>query len=163
MTPHPPDFDAHVRSAIDPIPANPWRKRAMREELLAHLMGAYEQELAGSDSPHSAAAAAKNRFGNLQVLRQELRQSVPLIERLIFQFFTPREPLMFRWILIGFAFFLFGMSMILPALAQIRDHKEFTEDAVIRLAIGLAIVLAGIAFSTYRAIKLSRQRKLSPQ
>jgi len=163
MTPQHPNFDAHVQSAVDPIPANPLRKRAMREELLAHLIGAYEQELQESESTQIAVAEAKKRFGNLEVFREELRHSVPLLERLIFQFFTPREPIMVRWILLGIAFFLIGMSMILPAMAQIRDGKKFTSDAVIHFAIGLGIVAVGIAFSVYKVVKRSRKQTVTPR
>jgi len=93
-----------------------------------------------------------------------LRQSVPLLERLIFQFFTPREPLMIRWILIGLFFFLLGMSMVLPALAQIRDGKAITADAVIHLSIGLGIVFIGMAFSAYKVLKrLSRDKTAIPR
>jgi len=70
---------------------------------------------------------------------------------------------MVRWILLGIAFFLIGMSMILPAMAQIRDGKQFTSDAVIHFAIGLGIVAVGIAFSVYKVVKRSRKQTVTPR
>jgi len=139
----------------------------MREELVAHLHGAFEQELADGMPPEAALAATLKRFGNLDLIRVELSKSVPLLERMIFQFlvplFTPREPLMLRWTLVGLACLAIGMAIILPALAQIRDHKEFTTSAVIHGSIGLAIVAVGVASSIYRVIKLSRNRSATPR
>ena len=91
MSPYQPthEFEQHVGLAVDPIPASPNRKRSMREELLAHLHGAFEQELADSRPPEIALATAMHRFGNLDLIRTELRQSVPLLERIIFQFLAP--------------------------------------------------------------------------
>ena len=159
--PTPPSFDEHVGSAIDPIPASPLRKRAMREELLAHLLGAYEQELADGKSPGAALAAAKTRFGNLKNVREELRQSVPLLERLIFQFLTPTEPHMIRWILVAMACFAIGMALILPALAKIRAGERFTAEALIPFSIGVAIAVIGVALGGYRVIKISRQKTVT--
>jgi len=169
MSPYQPthEFEQHVGLAVDPIPASPNRKRSMREELLAHLHGAFEQELADSRPPEIALATAMHRFGNLDLIRTELRQSVPLLERIIFQFlapvFTPREPLMLRWSLVGIACFFIGMGIILPALAKIRDQREITVGAVIPGSIGLAIVIIGVAASIYRVYKLSRNRSATPR
>src|SRR6476660_4729222 len=75
----PREFEKHVGSAVDPIPASPQRKHSMREELLAHLRGAYEQELAENKPPETAMAAAIDRFGNLDLIRNDLHQSVPVL------------------------------------------------------------------------------------
>jgi len=161
----PPTLEQHVGSVVDPIAACPSRKLAMREELLAHLVGAYEEELAESRSHETALASAKTRFGNLQILSEELGQSVPLLERLIFQFLTPREPLMLRWILVGLACLAIGLGLILPALAKIKAGEKFTAGAAIPFSIGVAIAVIGLASAAYKVFKRlsSRDQTVTPR
>jgi len=170
----PREFEEHVGSAVDPIPASPQRKGSMREELLAHLRGAYEQELANNMPPETAMAAAIDRFGNLDLIRNDLRQSVPLLERLIFQFKTSesvrprwipeREQVMLRWILVGVALMAIGMGLILPALAKIKAGEKFTTGAAIPFAIGVALVLIGLFMIGLKIVRrLSGDQRVTPR
>jgi hypothetical protein len=161
----PPDgLEAHVRQAVDPIPASPRRKRAMREELLAHLIGAFEQELTSTGDPTTAAGAARKRFGNLETIRDELRQSVPLFERLIFIHFSLLEPPMLKWILVGIACVAVGMSVVLPALAKLKAGEKFTTEAGVLLSVGALLVLLGLWTIGYKiARRLMRSQPVSPR
>jgi hypothetical protein len=170
----PREFEERVGLAVDPIPASPQRKGSMREELLGHLRGAYEQELAENKVPETAMAAAINRFGNLEIIREELRQSVPVLERLIFQFKTreavifrwipEREQIMLRWILVGVALVAIGMGLILPALAKVRAGEKFTTGAAIPFAIGVALVLIGLFTIGLKIVKrLSGDQRATPR
>ena len=171
----PREFEEHVGLAVDPIPASPQRKGSMREELLAHLRGAYEEELAEKKSPEMALAATIDRFGNLELIREELRQSVPVLERLIFQFksresamfrwIPEREQIMLRWILVGIALIAVGMGVILPALAKIRAGEKYTAgEAAIPLSIGIALVVIGLFTIALKIVKrLSRGRTITPR
>ena len=153
----PPDFDARVDQAVAPIPASPRRKRAMRAELLAHLMGAYEEERTSGHSPQTALAATTSRFGNLDLLREELWHTVPLMERLIYRFISLREPRMLKWILFAIGCAAIGLSMILPALAKIKAGEKFTSDAAVPFSIGVAIALVGLIICLYKITRKLRQ------
>jgi hypothetical protein len=133
-----------VQLTIDPIAASARRKQAMSEELLAHLLGAYEQELNATVSEYDALNAALARFGNIEILREELTQSVPLAERLFYHFSSPREQIMLRWILVGIAVIAIGMAIVLPALAKIKSGEIFTIQGAVMLSIGVALVVLGI-------------------
>jgi len=67
----------HVERAVRPVLAPPEKKMQMRRELLAHLTELYEQELADSGDPRSAAERAMGRLGEPQALSTELQQSIP--------------------------------------------------------------------------------------
>ena len=53
----------------------------MREELLSHLTGIYEEELARLGNPTVALRAAADRFGDPATLASELNETLPLAER----------------------------------------------------------------------------------
>jgi len=148
----PKSLESQIRDAVQSLPASPWRKRAMREELLAHLAGAYEQELAVAPDPAAALAAATTRFGNLDLIRNELLASVPPAERLVFTFLSKRELLMRRWtwIVVGIVLILLGTSIVLPALAQIKQkHAAFAGDVALAVSIGMGLVLLGFGSMGY--------------
>ncbi len=74
----------HVERIVHSIRASARRKDKMREELLAHLTGTLEQELANGGDENSALERALRRFGDPDALRRELQASVPAIERILF-------------------------------------------------------------------------------
>jgi ATP-dependent Clp protease ATP-binding subunit ClpC len=70
-----------VERAVRPIPASATRKRKMREELLAHLSGIYEEEQARVGNPAAALREAAKRFGEPAALSRELASTLSLSER----------------------------------------------------------------------------------
>jgi hypothetical protein len=74
----------HVERIVRPVAAFAPRKLRMRRELLAHLQQAAEEESgkAGGDVP-AAVGRAMRRLGEPAELTRQLRQSVPLAERLL--------------------------------------------------------------------------------
>jgi len=157
---HPPldSFEPHVRRAVGPIFASPARRRAIRDELLAHLCASYEEELARPGArPGDALESAARRLGDPADLRRQLQRSVPLVERLVFQSLS-KEFLMSRWIwiLAVFAFF-FGPSIVLPALARHRQQGVPWSAVAPLLAIGLAITLAGLGTIVYGTARRLRR------
>ena len=58
------EFMVLVERAVRPVLAGPARKLRMREELLAHLTGIYEEELARAGDEAAARAEAVRRFGD---------------------------------------------------------------------------------------------------
>lgn len=71
-----------VERTVRPVRASTPRKRKMREELLAHLTGIYEQELEAGRDADAAMAEAAHRFGDPAELAKELEASVPRAERI---------------------------------------------------------------------------------
>lgn len=67
----------HVEQAVRPIRASRHRKLMMREELLAHLEGIYQEELQRLGDASEATRAAIKRFGPADEISQRLQLSVP--------------------------------------------------------------------------------------
>ncbi|QEL15971.1 hypothetical protein [Limnoglobus roseus] len=76
------EFMVLVERAVRPVQAGPKRKLRMREELLAHLTGIHEEELARLGDDSAARAAAVQRFGDPAALTVELQQSVSFSDRM---------------------------------------------------------------------------------
>ncbi len=65
-----------VERAVRPVRSSAARKRKMREELLAHVAGVFEEEAKDSGEP-TALARTQERFGQLADLTGQLQESVP--------------------------------------------------------------------------------------
>lgn len=76
------DFMVLVERAVRPVTAGPKKKTRMREELLAHLTGVYEQELARLGDEQKARAEAIRRFGDPAALTAELQATTTFQDRL---------------------------------------------------------------------------------
>jgi hypothetical protein len=74
----------HVERAVRPVRAAEARKLRMRQELLAHLEAACEEEHARLGDREAAQAEAVRRFGDPAAVTAELQASVPLLERVLY-------------------------------------------------------------------------------
>jgi hypothetical protein len=70
-----------VERAFRPIRASTTRKRKMREELLAHVGGVFEEESAKLGDEQAALARTQERFGQAVELTGQLQASVPPSDR----------------------------------------------------------------------------------
>jgi len=70
-----------VERAVRPVRATMVRKRKIREELLAHLMSIFEEELGRLGNESAALDQSRQRFGDPKGLSEELRRTVPLWDR----------------------------------------------------------------------------------
>jgi hypothetical protein len=66
-----------VERAVRPVQASFARKRKMREELLAHVVGVFEEESARLRDEQAALARTQERFGQAAELTGQLQASVP--------------------------------------------------------------------------------------
>jgi hypothetical protein len=66
-----------VERAVRPVRASTPRKRKMREELLAHLSGVFEEESARLGDDLAALERTAQRFGNPAELTSQLQETVP--------------------------------------------------------------------------------------
>jgi hypothetical protein len=69
-----------VERAVRPVRASAARKRKMREELLAHVAGVFEEEARHGDE-QAALARTRERFGQAAELTAQLQASVPPSDR----------------------------------------------------------------------------------
>jgi hypothetical protein len=70
-----------VERAVRPVRATIARKHTMREELLAHLVAIFEEELQKLGDEQAALVAARSRFGDPKALTPELQQVVSRYDR----------------------------------------------------------------------------------
>jgi drug/metabolite transporter (DMT)-like permease len=107
------------------------------EELECHLREEIEQ-LAGSGLPLGGAfGTAVQQIGQAQTIKTEFTK----IERNSMRRLT--------FILIGIFAVLFGMAMVLPAMAWYRDHHAMPANHLTPLLIGLFIVASGLGTGIY--------------
>jgi hypothetical protein len=72
-----------VERAVRPVRATMARKRQMREELLAHLVSAFEQAIEKHGDETLALKEATSRFGDPVELSVQLQDSIPWWNRLL--------------------------------------------------------------------------------
>jgi hypothetical protein len=73
-----------VERAVRPVRADNRWKMKMRQELLAHLTAAYEEERARLGDEPAALAEASRRFGDPKELTKSLQATVPVWDRILF-------------------------------------------------------------------------------
>lgn len=81
-----------VERAVRPVKAPVSRKKKMREELLAHVTGIFDEEVSRSADEQAALIQAEKRFGDPSALSRKLRESVPVTDRSAFLFERLIEP-----------------------------------------------------------------------
>ncbi|HQR07410.1 MAG TPA: hypothetical protein PLN21_11340 [Gemmatales bacterium] len=110
-----------VERAVRPVRASSSLKRKMREELLAHVTGVFEEEAAKFSNERAALEHTAQRFGNPLEVTGQLQESVPSIDA-IWRFFEghPEE------------------SMLCSAWRFV-----WVETLVCLVALGLCLFLAG--------------------
>jgi hypothetical protein len=72
-----------VEQSVQPVRATFARKRRMREELLAHLVSIFEEEVGTLGDEQAALDETKRRFGDPETLSEQLQKSVPRRDRLL--------------------------------------------------------------------------------
>jgi hypothetical protein len=144
------EFASYVRRAVGPVAAFVWRKRLMQEELVAHLMESYQEELARLGNEAAAAELAKKRLGNSDELSRRLQAVVPIIERLGVVIVGGKESIMSRWIwLAAILAVLIGTGLVLPAMAKYKQQNAPISEVAPLLLIGALIVLSGLGTIGY--------------
>jgi hypothetical protein len=106
------------------------------EELESHLREEIEQLVKSGLPPGGAFGTAVQQIGKPQIIKTEFKK----IER-------NRMKLLF--ILLGIFGVLFGMAMVLPAMAWYRDHGAMPAEHLWPLLIGALIVVSGFGTGIY--------------
>jgi ATP-dependent Clp protease ATP-binding subunit ClpC len=158
-----------VERAVRPVRASIGRKRKMREELLAHVVGVFEEESAKFGDEQAALQRTALRFGNPAEVTGQLQESVPAGDS-IARFFEgrPGEAAMWlpiriacwaiAWELIGVTVALFACEWVtmLPREEMITFVYVFLAPPVYWL--GLAFLTDWIEKGVYDPAGVSRLR-----
>ena len=159
------DLTAHVIQAIGTLPASAAHRQQMQEELLAHLLDIYDEELERLQDERAAADRAKQRFGRPDDLRSELEIAVPWVERLNFLLWG-KESIMRRWwylCFVGVLAVYVGIGFILPAIHQLRDPAPIMPNnrfgIGVLLPFGVVVALLGLGMMVYCLLRLFRARR----
>lgn len=159
------NLTAHIVRTVEALPASRARRQLMQEELLAHLLDIYDEELDRLQDERAAAERAKQRFGRTDDLQNELVTAVPWGERLIL-LMCGKGSIMRRWFIIYFVGVLavfFGFGFILPAIQQLRDPAPIMPNnrfgIGVLLPFGVVVALLGFGVMLYSLFRLFRIRR----
>jgi hypothetical protein len=144
------EFRAHVERATRFLPLRRSHKIQVQEELLAHLLAVYAEEFTHLQDERAAAETARRRFGDADDLREDIRDSVPLWERLFFGLGCTKENVMWRLLLaLGLVTVAVGLGFVFPAVAQLRGPGEVMTATVPLLILGIVLTLGGFGSLAY--------------
>jgi hypothetical protein len=107
-----------VERAVRPVTASTARKRKIREELLAHVSGVFEEELARLGDERAASERTALRFGNPAEVTRQLQESVPAGDGFVrFWEGQPDESALasafrFAWIETAIILAVYGVTMV---------------------------------------------------
>jgi len=145
----------HVDAIVAHIPARASRVERMREELFAHLMSIFEDEFSEKPGEQDALDAALRRFGDSELLHEELAACVPFLERTFYLFLARKEHLMWRvFMIVGVLAALIGMGLVMPAVAQLSERGEPWMLSSVLLIVGLAVTIGGLGAFAHGIKKL---------
>ncbi len=139
---------AIVERAVRPLRCGARYKRKIREELLAHLNGIFEEERATSNDPHAALVAASKRFGDPVALSRQLESALPWHERMTYlaeRWFGWRAPesatrMMLRVSLLTGAIFC-GFMVLIMGLTYVLRGSRFADGPALRTLAAMAFLL----------------------
>ena len=154
------ELERKVAGIIHPLRAGSRRKSMMREELLAHLAGIYEDERNHARCADDALVATLRRFGDSLELTSDLQASVPALERFISTIYNPEQGMKRFWLtllLAGIAGLAFGLSMVLPALAKYKLHGHLEGGPLVFLVLGVVIMVLGAQVSCWGIARKIRE------
>lgn len=139
-----------VERAVRPVRASTLRKRAMREELLSHVRGAFEEESARLGDERAALERTALRFGDPAEVTSQLQESVPFGDR-IRRFWEgrPGEPAMRTGLRLAGVTGTLAASSLVVALFTAGPLGAWPREAVMTCIFGvlaLPVYLFGLTF-----------------
>jgi len=149
-----------VERAVRPVRASLARKKKMREELLAHVIGVFEDEFPRCGDEQKALLQVEKRFGNSQEISQQLQQSVPknhrasiLDEQLFRQ--RPGEPfLQMAW---RYSVWAFLWQMAILILMELLNGRRLSHPIRLYLQIVITGSISGALFALLVLANAMRQ------
>jgi hypothetical protein len=137
-------LNGYVDQLLDPLPRCTARRREMREELLGHLVGIFEEEQAQTGNEAAALQQTLARFGAADPLQVELSECLTFRERFYSWLIHRKDKIMWRlFLVLGVVAVLVGMGFVMPAIQQML-YVEVMTLSVGLLGLGLVICAAGV-------------------
>ena len=146
-----------VERPVRPVRASNSRKRKMREELLAHVVGVFEEETARLGDERAALERTALRFGNPADVTSELQETVPARDA-VRRFWEgrPGEPawrtaIRFAWVSGVFALVIAGFLLAVGFSFEVGSVGAWPREALIQSLCAVLIVpawLSGLVFLT---------------
>jgi len=146
-------FTCHAREIVKPLAARESRKRAMEAELVAHLWAIWEEEAEKGPQRGALDGQVLRRFGDAGALRRELQASVGWWERIVFVFLVKEKEMRRLLGLVGILAVLFGMALVLPAMAQF--NMAGLAFSGVAMMVGTAVVVVGLGMVAFGVLKRS--------
>jgi hypothetical protein len=138
-------LEALVEQVLRPVWTTRIRKRMLREELLAHVMDVFADELADSGDERLALEKTLKRFGSIAEVGTEFQATFSLTKYLLSLF--SKETFMSRWLWIVAVVAMFvGPGFIMPAVAK---FNQIGVMPIFPLLVGIVITLAGLGTVGY--------------
>jgi hypothetical protein len=141
-----------VERAVRPVRASTSRKRKMREELLAHVSGVFEEESARLGDGRAALERTAQRFGNPADLTGQLQESVPLSDGIrLFWEGRPGESTMRTAFRLAWVSATLAVATFVVALAAVGLMRAVPLEALsmsLGAVLALPLYLSGLAFLT---------------
>lgn len=142
-----------VERAVRPVWATMARKRTMREELLAHLVAIFEEDIERLGDERAALERAKQRFGDPKELTRELQQVVSRYDRLdgaverYIGFRAGDSAVCHAARIAAFPWTWFPMmALLVPAALFIRE-RQYEMGRVMFALVAAHMVLSALAFA----------------
>jgi hypothetical protein len=157
-----------VERAVRPVRASTTHKRKMREELLAHVVGVFEEESARLGD-RAALERTALRFGNPAEVTSQLQESVPARDA-IRRFFEGRPGEDTLWpllrvacvasvaVLVGVIAGLFAARWVTASLREAMITLGYVYFAVPADLFGIAFLTDWIEKGAYNPARVSRRR-----
>jgi hypothetical protein len=145
-----------VERAVRPVRASTSRKGKMREELLAHVVGVFEEECARLGDERAAVVRTALRFGNPAELTRQLQESVPARDA-VRRYWEgrPGEPawrtaIRFAWVSGTFAL-VFAAFLLAVVLVKVGSVGAWPREVLILSLCAVLTIpawLSGVVFLT---------------
>jgi predicted membrane protein len=145
-----------VERAVRPVRASAGRKQKMREELLAHVIGVFEEEAAKLGDEQAAVERTALRFGNPAEVTSQLQEAVPARDA-VRRYWEgrPGEPvwrtaLRFAWVS-GTLALLFAVFLLAVASFTVGSVGAWPREALILSLCAVLTIptwMSGLVFLT---------------
>jgi hypothetical protein len=141
-----------VERAVRPVRVSNTHRRKFREELLAHVVGVFEEERARLDSDQSALEQTALRFGNPAEVTSQLQESVPAGDRIV-QIWDGQPGEATLWVLLRLAYVASACGVVAACVVALAAGRvtALPREAMYHATyafLGLPLYLFSVAFLT---------------
>ena len=151
-----------IERAVRPVKAPLSRKKKMREELLAHVTGVFEEEISHHLDEATALFEVEKRFGDPIELSRKLQETVSTINRVEWHLAQwlqtrPAESLLHRATRVGVMSFVFQLILTVPAIIFVVLYlsKISKMNVLMQGVIGVAFTSVAFGVMSFAVTLLS--------